>query len=253
MMKSLLLRLFFFIPVLVISFSGYCNPLELRDSIEVVFKDTTHVHGKVVDEKGVPLKGIAVSTQRYRPSVLWANTNAQGDYLLKNVQPNDTIFFDGGNRFVKIFHEGSRILNVTLPELTQRSLEVATVTAKRQMPKQPKNSTVKIEVSGGIFPNYDFGLEPYGGYSKFKKDLHTKLIYPEKARTANIEGMVKIGFVIDREGKPTEFKTVHGLGYGCEEAVIELLKETKWRPGISNGYPVPVTMSVDISFKLQDL
>ncbi|NEU07047.1 TonB family protein [Flavihumibacter sp. R14] len=252
MMRPRLLSHYLIIVLLTLSFSGFSKAIPAIDSIEVVFKDTIHVHGKVVDEQGKPLRGIEVSSGYYK-GLVRTLTKADGNFLLKNVQPNDTIFFSSGNRQANIYHEGSRILNVVLPELRNRGLEGTTVTAKRKVPKQPKNSIIKLEVSGGTFPNEPYGPQPYGGYSRFEKDLQTKLIYPEKARMANIEGMVKMEFIIDSLGKPTDFKTIQGLGYGCEEAVIEAMKATKWKTGVSSGYPWAPTMSVKVLFKLEDL
>lgn len=252
MIGSFLLRLFFTIPILGISFGGYSKPIQLPDSTEVVFKDTIHVHGKVVDEKGNPLRAIEVSSGYYR-GLVSTFSNSDGYFLLQNVQPNDTIFFSGGNRFAKIFNEGSRILNMTLPELRRRSLEGIMVTAKRPEPRQPKKSITKFENLGGIFDEPDaIEPEPYGGYIKFEKTLQAKLSYPEKAKNASIEGIVKIEFVINREGKPINFSTNQGLGYGCEEAVVDVLKETKWKPGINNGSLFYPTMSVKVLFKLED-
>lgn len=236
---------------MVISFACHGKPLGLKDSIEVVFKDTIHVHGKVVDEKGNPLKAVAVSTGGYFSYLVWTNTNAQGDYLLKNVQPNDTIFFRSLNRMAKIYPEGSRTLNVVLSEQTRKYWVRPIVIAKRQRPKELKTSTIKYD-NTPIFITYDSAPEVIGGVSEFHKNLNTKISYPEKAQMANIEGMVNIQFVIDPEGTPTDFNTIQGLGYGCEEAVIEVLKATKWRPGLSNGYPVSITTSVKVLFKLEE-
>jgi len=252
MMRSISLCFFLVIFLSAISFAGNARQFRSKDSIEIVFKDTIHVRGKVVDEKGNPLRGIEVSAGYYKGLVRTV-TKADGNFLLKNVQPYDTIFFDGANRFQKTYHEGSRILNVTLPELRNGNWEETIVIAKRQIPKQSKNSTIKIEVVGGIFPNYCCEPAPIGGYSKFRKDLATRLVYPEKARIANIEGMVKIEFIIDSMGKPSVFKTIQGLGYGCEEAIIDVLTRTKWKPGISNGLPYFSIMSVKVLFKLEDM
>lgn len=251
MKSAFLLRAFCTFSALAISIAGYSTPTSLRDSIEVVFKDTMHVRGKVVDEKGMPLKAIGVSTRGYFASLVWATTDAQGYYLLKNVQPNDTIFFRRANRMTKIYPEGSRILNVVLPEDIRDGWVRSTVMATRSRPKEIKNSTLKYDNSG-VFPTHDIWPDIKGGLVKLEKDLSTKVIYPDKARTANIEGMVKIQFLINTEGTPTEFKTVQGLGYGCEEAVIEVLKATKWKYGVSNGYPYFPTMSVKVVFKLED-
>jgi len=251
MNRSFLLSLSLTICLFVISLVGYGKPVPLIDSIELVFKDTIHVRGKIVDERGKPLRAIGVSTGGYYRGLVSTSTNADGNFLLKNVQPNDTLFFIRGNRFAKIYPEGSRILNVVLRE-ELLNLSEATVRAKRHVPKGLKNSTEKFENFAG-FPNYGYEPEYPGGIDKFHKNLNAKVAYPDKARMANIEGMVEIEFTLDSLGQTTNFRTIHGLGYGCEEAVIEILKEAKWKLGIRNGYPYARTMSLKVLFKLEDL
>jgi len=249
-MSRLLLLLCFTFSLLASSLPSYCTLKTVNDSIEVLFKDTIHVRGKVADEMGNPLKAVYVSTGNYYGQ-LQTVTNADGSFLLKNVQPNDTLFFTSGYGDTKIFPEGSRIINVTLRSPKPWAFEGTRITATRRVPKELKNSTQKFDEFTG-WGTHEVPPEHYGGVSKFYSKLSTQVAYPEKAQTANIEGMVKIEFLIDAEGKCTDFKTIQGLGYGCEEAVIEVLKETKWKPAIVHGHLYPMKHSVKVSFKLED-
>lgn len=61
--------------------------------------------------------------------------------------------------------------------------------------------------------------------------LQKKIEYPEKAIQNNIEGIVKIQFIIDEEGETSNFTVVEGIGYGCEESVIHAIQESQFVPG----------------------
>ena len=74
--------------------------------------------------------------------------------------------------------------------------------------------------------------------------------YTEEARNAKIEGAVLIQMVIDENGIPTEPKVVRSLDKGLDGKAIEAVKQWRFRPGLKDGKPVPVTAKVEINFWL---
>jgi TonB family protein len=71
------------------------------------------------------------------------------------------------------------------------------------------------------------------------------------AQESRISGTVLINFVVDRDGKITRVKVVHGIGGGCdEEAVRVISKMPAWSPGKQGGKPVLVSYSVPIKYTL---
>ncbi len=70
---------------------------------------------------------------------------------------------------------------------------------------------------------------PIGGRRAYKQYLEKSLRYPEVALENKIEGKVTIEFTVETTGTLTDFKVVRGLGYGCDEEVIRLVKEgARW-------------------------
>ena len=59
----------------------------------------------------------------------------------------------------------------------------------------------------------------------FKKYVRKNQRYPEAAKSNDIKGKVIIEFDIDPAGRPTNFRTIESLGYGCDEEAIRLLKD----------------------------
>ena len=75
--------------------------------------------------------------------------------------------------------------------------------------------------------------------------------YPNQARRMGIEGRVFVQFVVDKDGQLTEIKAVKGIGAGCDEEAVRVLKSApKWKPGKQRGRPVKVRMILPITFKL---
>lgn len=84
-----------------------------------------------------------------------------------------------------------------------------------------------------------------------QKWLYDHLIYPEKARRAGIEGRVIIQFVVSKTGRVKNAKVIRGIGGGCDEAALEVIRKAEFSPGKQRGRPVPVQISQSITFRLQ--
>jgi TonB family protein len=75
--------------------------------------------------------------------------------------------------------------------------------------------------------------------------------YPDLARHAALEcsGAI-IGTLIDTEGVPGQFHLLEGCGYGFDEKAVEAVRQWRFHPAIRNGEAVPVTVTVQVKFKL---
>lgn len=92
---------------------------------------------------------------------------------------------------------------------------------------------------------------PVGGLSAFYKYLNKNLQYPGQARRMGIEGRVYMLFVVEKDGTLTDITVQKGIGAGCDEESIRVLKNApRWNPGKQRGRPVRVRYSFPIIFKL---
>jgi TonB family protein len=81
--------------------------------------------------------------------------------------------------------------------------------------------------------------------------IQSKIIYPEIANRAGIEGKIFVQAFIDETGVVTDAKIIRGIGSGCDEAALEAVKQTKFTPAKQKGTPVKVQVTIPIVFKLQ--
>jgi protein TonB len=92
---------------------------------------------------------------------------------------------------------------------------------------------------------------PNGGYPAFYQYVQKKLKYPAQARRMGIEGKVFVQFVVDKDGTLTEVTAVKGIGAGCDQEAVRVIKGApKWKPGKQRGRSVKVRMILPITFKL---
>ena len=77
------------------------------------------------------------------------------------------------------------------------------------------------------------------------------LEYPEAARTSRTEGTVYLSFIVTEDGEVGDVEVLHGIGNGCDEAAIRIVREMPpWEPALLEGKPIPARMSLPIQFAL---
>jgi periplasmic protein TonB len=89
--------------------------------------------------------------------------------------------------------------------------------------------------------------EPIGGIAAIQQ----LITYPEIAKRAGVEGKVYVLAFVDERGNVTNAKIIKGIGAGCDEAAIDAVLQTRFKPGKQRGTPVKVQVSIPIVFKLQ--
>ncbi len=91
-----------------------------------------------------------------------------------------------------------------------------------------------------------------GGRGELMKYLATNIKYPPYAKEAGIQGRVFINFVVETDGSITAVKVLRGIGGGCDEEAIRVVKNMpKWKPGMQRGKPVRVSFNLPVKFTLQ--
>jgi len=92
---------------------------------------------------------------------------------------------------------------------------------------------------------------PKGGVAKLGEFIETHLQYPKEAKEKRITGMVVVQFVVEMDGSLSNIKVVKGIGAGCDEEAVRLIKASApWNAGKQRGKPVRVKKSQAINFKL---
>lgn len=118
--------------------------------------------------------------------------------------------------------------------------EGITVTAYRE----PGKSTKIIYSAVEEMPEFP------GGKDALLKFLSDNIKYPEAARKAGIQGMVYVTFVVKKDGTIEGTRVMRGIGSGCDEEALRVVKMMKFKPGKQNGKPVDVQFNLPIKFAL---
>jgi TonB family protein len=72
--------------------------------------------------------------------------------------------------------------------------------------------------------------------------------FPKKARKGHKKGEIVFSLVVGADGIPRDIKLMRGLSPELDEAALDALKEWRFTPGMKDGKPVAVQVTVQINF-----
>jgi periplasmic protein TonB len=107
------------------------------------------------------------------------------------------------------------------------------------LPKNPDGDTRQ-----DTFWVFDERPEPIGSIAE-------NIVYPDIAREAGIEGTVVVQCFIDYKGVVQTCVILKGMpGTGLDEAAMDAIKKTKWKPAVQRDRNVGVWIAIPVIFKL---
>jgi protein TonB len=135
--------------------------------------------------------------------------------------------------------EGVDIGSVVAPPLEQRSVgNVIT----------PK--TAEIDYSS-IFTKVENPAEFPGGAGEWSRYLQKNLRYPDKAIDNGTQDVVRVQFIVDKDGNISEVQALNDPGDGLAEEAVRIIKRgPKWKPAEQNGQKVIFRNIQAITFRL---
>jgi TonB family protein len=149
--------------------------------------------------------------------------------------------------------------SVSPDESSDRMAEAATpgkrgkvsITAERNI----TNTTSKTyrKDANGVYDQVEVQPEFPGGDNALSSYVETNLVYPENAVDRNVEGTVRVQFVVDEKGNVRNPQVAgQKNGQGLEEAAIEVVKKMPaWKPGQVNGRNVKTKLVLPITYRLE--
>ncbi|MBR4468667.1 MAG: TonB family protein [Bacteroidales bacterium] len=129
-----------------------------------------------------------------------------------------------------------------------------------KLDSQPTKPAQKADVSkpdmkpdkNGVYQICEQMPEFPGGVEALMDFVAKNVVYPQEAMDKEISGRVYVSFVIEKDGSVNEVKVMKGIGGGCDEEAVRVIKAMpKWKPGKQEGKPVRVSYMMPIVFKLQ--
>ncbi len=102
------------------------------------------------------------------------------------------------------------------------------------------------------FTKVEIESEYPGGIPAWQRYLNKNFRYPDEAINNEIQGVVTVQFIVDKDGNVSEVTAISGPDQGGlrEEAVRVIRQSGKWTPAIQNGRKVKSYKKQPVVFKL---
>jgi TonB family protein len=137
------------------------------------------------------------------------------------------------------------------PQAVKMTLPIAFKLSEGKAHISDKQTEAPKLDSDGVYMVVEQMPEFKGGVPGLMTYLSEQIKYPAEARDRGTYGTVFINFVVQPSGALTDIKVVKGIGNGCDEEAIRVVKNMpSWTPGQQNGQAVAVRYSLPIRFAL---
>ena len=120
-----------------------------------------------------------------------------------------------------------------------------TADGTRVCPANYKLESLPDDVNRGVLPprviktsEATFSDEGRQYARQFKKDHH-----------AEFEAISIVGVIVDTKGMPQNICVHKEVGYGLDRKAVEAVAKFRFKPATRDGNPVPVHMTIQITFK----
>lgn len=143
------------------------------------------------------------------------------------------------------------LIKPQIEDLWQKPMLRKTVKIPFIKPKpEPTPQSVSAQVSsvGGEGSSSIRSVAEVSQLPQFKTQV--KAVYPESAKNSSIEGVVILQVDIDANGGVMNVIVVQSLGWGCDEAAADAMRQSTFTPAYAGSEPVPVRIRIPYRFKI---
>ena len=144
---------------------------------------------------------------------------------------------------IEVVADNIKLEDFTVDMESTQDLEIAEVFVEDTKEVEVKEQVPFVVVE--IMPDFP------GGDEARIKFLQEHLQYPKFAREAGLEGKVFVGFVVEPDGRLTNFSITRGVAPILDDEALRVVKMMpRWIPGKQRGKSVRVQFSLPITFTL---
>jgi TonB family protein len=105
-----------------------------------------------------------------------------------------------------------------------------------------------IFAQGELHGTSSFPVYP-GGTNALKEFIVKNIQYPLEAKKAGISGIVWMSFMVTKDGNVEQVKVTRGISPECDNEAIRVTQLiTGWKPGLQQGKPINIMVSMPVKF-----
>ncbi len=222
-------------------------------SYQPLYSQSNRITGKVVDQGGNPIAYASITFKGSGKFGAWTLPDGTFDTFVP--QKSDTIVCTHVN-FKKAFEStsGNNFITFVL-EKKESQENVITILgthkySKQEIDKRQRKNPVVDEAR--TFIKVEIEADFPGGQTKLTKYLQEHISYPDSASISDVNGIVKVGFVIDIDGYPKKITLLKGVNKFADEVVIKAISSMpKWNQAMQNGRYIEFYREIAVLFKIE--
>ena len=131
-------------------------------------------------------------------------------------------------------------------------IAVAAIVSKTDFPRRALEQIFPSLEDTEIYDEPEEVASYPGDMSAFWKFLFGNVQYPESAKAERVEGRVRLRFVVEKDGRLTNFTVLESPDKRLSDEIIRVFKMMpQWQPAKNNGRPVRSYYSMPFLFKLK--
>ena len=208
-----------------------------------VDSNTRTIRGTITSiEDGMPLPGVNVVIKGTTTGTI---SDIDGNYEI-TINEGDLLTYSFVGLVSEELESGERyVIDLAMyADVAQLSEVVVTAQGITREKQSLGYSVAKIESSDKT------SSRPKIGYYSYRKYLKDNLIYPQQALDSAVKGRVTVIFTVSDSGILKNFKIKKGIGYGCDEEAIRLIKEgPNWEAATENNIPIESEVRIRVKFE----
>jgi TonB family protein len=88
-----------------------------------------------------------------------------------------------------------------------------------------------------------------GDLNTFREWVQRRVVYPQAALDAKIQGQVFVAFTVGQDGSVNNVTIINGIGAIIDDEVVKTIQSSPmWSPGLQQGYAVSVRYVIRLNF-----
>lgn len=145
----------------------------------------------------------------------------------------------------------TEVVEISQDDLNQSTVNVNVSTEDVVVEDDGSDDIIEEVIATPVFTVVEEMPTFPGGDESRVRFLTENIKYPQMAKESGIQGTVYVTFVIDERGRVADVKVLRGIGGGCDEEAIRVVKMMPpWNAGKQSGKPVRVQFNMPIKFTL---
>lgn len=116
---------------------------------------------------------------------------------------------------------------------------------------QVDSTSITENKAGTVYTIVEEMPEFPGGKAELFRYLVSNIVYPKKAKAEGAEGVVYVGFLVDKDGSIQNAKVLRGVHHQLDSVAVAVVESMpKWKPGVQRGKAVKVRYNLPIKYSL---